>query len=269
MNYKISYDCNTKNNCGYFGYEFSEAYIKQLFSKRVRNKLIDALGTNFLLDEFQDISATGFVKDILVNIFSLENNFDEFPTWRIGEAFTECFLEDEYKVRFYYNSIRDARNPNSSLTGADLVSFIDIGSDTVFLFGEVKSSSDARSPPHVLYGRSGLVNQLKNLKNDERVRNNIVRYIGFKVANLPKGDEFRIDFETALKVYLRNKKLVQLFGVLVRDTMSNEKDLKSRFQALDEELDEAMGLKLVALYVPIAMREWNGLVSIGGVENGN
>jgi len=65
MNYILSYECNTKNNCGYFGYEFSEAYIKQLFSERVRNKLIDAPGTNLLLDEFQDISATGFDKDIV------------------------------------------------------------------------------------------------------------------------------------------------------------------------------------------------------------
>ena len=55
MNYIISYECNTKNNCGYFGYEFSEAYIKQLFSERVRNKLIDAPGTNLLLDESQEL----------------------------------------------------------------------------------------------------------------------------------------------------------------------------------------------------------------------
>jgi len=69
MNYRISYECNTENNCGYFGYELSEVYIKELFSERVRNKLIDIPGTNLLLDEFQDISATGFDKDILVNIF--------------------------------------------------------------------------------------------------------------------------------------------------------------------------------------------------------
>jgi hypothetical protein len=78
MNYKISYKCNTKNNCGYFGYEFSETYIEQLFSERVRNKLIDAPGTNLLLDAFQDISATGFDNfKVSIGFFLMNNHISK------------------------------------------------------------------------------------------------------------------------------------------------------------------------------------------------
>jgi hypothetical protein len=269
MSYKISYDNNVNCNCGYYGCEFEEGYISYHFPIEVKNKLLDTSGTEELINEFQDVTKTGFDKDLLVNIFSLSNNPEDLPAWRVGEAFAEFFLEERHGARFYYNPIRDAKNPDSNLTGADLVGFIDVGSDTIFLFGEVKTSSDKNSPPQVLYGRSGLINQLENLKSDEKRRNNLVRYLGFKAKNLPKDNVFRKDYSKSLRVYRTNRKQVQLFGILVRDTESNELDLYSRFQALIKDLDNIMKLQLVALYIPVKMPEWNKILISGGVKVGS
>ncbi len=269
MSYKISYEQYLNGNTGYCGYKFEENYVTRHFPIEIKNKLVDVSGTKALATEFQDVTKTGFDNDILVDIFSLNNNFEDFPAWRIGEAFAEFFLEEKYQVRFYYNHIRDAKNPNSNSTGADLVGFIDVGSDTIFSFGEVKTSSDKNSPPQVLYGRSGLVKQLENLKNDEKVRNNLVRYLGFKVKDLPIDNEFRKDYSKSLRVYKINRKQVQLFGILVRDTLSKEEDLISRFQGLIKDLDNIMKLQLVALYVPLQISDWNKMLISGGVKNGN
>ncbi|MDR3569243.1 MAG: hypothetical protein P4L43_14540 [Syntrophobacteraceae bacterium] len=90
---------------------------------------------------------------------------DKAP-WEVGEALAECFLEEERGVKFPWNTERDKRTPKASLPGADLVGFIEEGDEAVLVLGEVKTSSDANSPPLVMYGKSGLIHQLDNLAAD-------------------------------------------------------------------------------------------------------
>ena len=69
--------------------------------------------------------------------------------WEVGEALAECLLRDE-QGRTYcwpWNSVRDRRAPRSSLPGADLVGFYREDGCVFLLFGEVKTSSDVRTPP--------------------------------------------------------------------------------------------------------------------------
>lgn len=272
MSYKISYREIMRDYCGYYGYEFMEPYIADHFHYEIKNKLFDISGTEELIKEFKDVLSTGFERDALSEIFSIEGDLEIEP-WRIGEAFAEFFLENEFGARFHYDHIRDARNINSYQQGADLVGFIDTGKDTVFLFGEVKTSEDINSPPSVLYGRTGLTNQLENLKNNERLKNNLIRYLGFKVKYLSSEDLFRKDYDRSLKTYRLNNKKIYLFGVLIRDTSPNKKDLSSRYESVIKDLVESTGLKFVALYIPIKMNKWieliiNGCVGLRGTQGG-
>ena len=83
--------------------------------------------------------------------------------WEIGEAFAECALRDDsdHEVHWPWNTVRDRRTPRASLPGADLVGFCCDGQDVFLLFGEVKTSSDARTPPGVMSGSGGMAWQLE------------------------------------------------------------------------------------------------------------
>lgn len=257
---KISYThIESKNpNRGYDGIEFSEKYINSAFKKEIKEKLLDSDHTTRLVDEFKDVSTTGFDDKVLVDIFSLDKAITEHEPFRVGEAFTEHILEDEYNVRFHYNELRDARNPLGNKTGADLIGFIDINKETIFVFGEVKTSSDPSAPPQVLYGETGMIKQLEDIASDKTKRGILLRYIAGKVVDLPDTHPFRIDFKVSLAHYRKsNQKKFKLFGVLVRDTSPNEQDLSARYKAILNEIEKETSLKLLALYMPFKKEVWN------------
>lgn len=70
---------------------------------------------------------------------------------------------DEHGAVWPWNENRDRKTPKASLPGADIVGFLGSGPDTVFLFGEVKTSSDKDNPPGVMAGRGGLAHQIDSL----------------------------------------------------------------------------------------------------------
>ena len=67
--------------------------------------------------------------------------------------------------------------------------------------------------------------QLDDLINSTRIKKDLIRYI-FDKANLI-GGEFKDTCSKAMGNYYTNKKF-KLFGVLVRDTDPNSKDLKGK-----------------------------------------
>lgn len=249
----------------YEGIRFHVDFIKEYIPSRVRNRFFDVPGTNELADEFEDLVKTGFEKQVLIDVFNLE---ETVTYWKIGESLAECYLEDHKNIRFHYNYLRDAKNPEAYRTGADLVGFVDIGNETVFIFGEVKTSNDKSSPPRVLYGRSGMINQLEKIKGDPTIKDHLVRWLGFKVKDLSDNHPFRTDYRRALTIYIKSKKnRVKLIGILVRDTIPTERDLKSRCKNLGKDLQEGMKVEMIALYVPIPIKEL-GLLLYRGENDG-
>ena len=124
---------NTNEWSAYQGIVLKDGFCEYLYS-RVRARFYDIQGTESLIEEFSDIASTGFEERLLIDIFSTSPPIDD---WKIGEALAECYLEDFEKVRFYYPSSRDSKNPKANLQGADLVGFVDIDEETtIFLFGE-------------------------------------------------------------------------------------------------------------------------------------
>ena len=249
----------------YEGVIFNKNFIREYIPSRVRDRIFDIQGVEELSQEFEDLTKTGFEKDALSEVF----NLDEKTTyWRIGESLAECYLEDYRGIRFHYNYVRDAKNPKANLTGADLVGFVDIGNETIFLFGEVKTSNDTSSPPAVLYGRSGMIKQLEKIKIDLKVKDYLVRWLGFKVKNLSNDHPFKKDYRKALTTYINSNKIrVVLAGILVRDTPPTEKDLLSRHKELKKNLQEGMNIELKALYIPIPLNELESLI-YGGENSG-
>jgi len=256
---------NANKNCSYAGFSFEKQYIIKHFPNEIRKKLIDYQGTLDLVKSFETVANTDFDKTVLEEIFSLKTS--KMPAWRIGEAFGEFFLQENFRVRFWYNHLRDLRNPNASDAGTDLVGFVDSSGDTLFVFGEVKTSEDQSSPPNVVYGRTGLRKQIDELCNNERTVGNLIRYLGFKVRGLRQDDPFYQDFHRALGVYIKKKKRIHLFGLLVRDKACNNNDLQKRYDEHEHSTHRDMIIKFLGLYVPIEMGDWESIVNGGGAAN--
>ena len=251
----------------YIGMSFDKSFLLNYLEIRVKPKLFDYSGTETLMNEYGDIARTGFQKAKLQEIF--KSRHEPIP-WRIGEALSECYLEDYCNARFHYESSRDAKNPRSNLTGADIVGFIDINDQTIFLFGEVKTSNQKLSPPTILYGRSGLIKQLEIIVNKKEVRYDLIKWLGFKAKNLENTHGFQIDYRRALEFYLRSDgELVKIVGILVRDIEPNEKDLKSRYNRLLKNLNKNIYFDLKAFYLPIDINQLDRILINGGNTIGN
>lgn len=80
-------------------------------------------------------------------------------------------------------------------------------------------------------------------------------------------DPFKKDYLKALKTYLKEEAEYKyfLFGVLIRDTEPKSTDLKSRYKSLKNNLSKGARLKLIALYIPISIKNMkNYIVDEGG-----
>lgn len=262
MSYEIVYSERIRNYCGFSGYKFRRKYIEKVFPKDIYNDIYDIEGTDNIIESL-NINSTGFEENFLKEVFSIEGEETLLLSWRIGESFSKFFLKNEYKVRFYHNEIRDTKNIKSNPTGADLIGFIQIDQDTLFLFGEVKTSADRESPPRVIYG---MIKQLEDLANQKKIRNNVISYLTFKTRKYNKDTDFRIDLKNALMNYKDNK--FQLAGVLIRDTDPIISDLKPGFKSLRKKIDDKINTELLAFYIPVKMEEWHDLVANRGDTDG-
>lgn len=207
---------------------------------------------------------TGFIasNELLADIQALESAEIETQQFRIGEAYAEIFLEQEHTCRFHWNENRDTRNPNGNKTGADLVGFIEIEGQVLFLFGEVKTSSEtATRPPQVMTNADGIERQLSALYNDRNKRLILISYLKNKMRHYPDGHAFINDFEAGCRAYYSGNCDYQLIGVLVRDVEPDHRDLSVSYARLKTQVLEPKGIKLLALYFSIKKEEWNGIIN--------
>lgn len=126
---------------------------------RFESYMADRVGARVEDDEAHDpfaaelfgMATTGMATEF---VESLLRSVPEETPWAIGEALAECILADDEtrEICWPWNLVRDRRTPRASLPGADLVGFCKEGEDVVLLFGEVKTSSDVRTPPQVMNG---------------------------------------------------------------------------------------------------------------------
>ena len=183
--------------------------------------------------------------------------------WEIGEAFAECALrgDSDREVHWPWNTVRDRRTPRASLPGADLVGFYRDGPDVFLLFGEVKTSSDARTPPGVMSGGSGMASQLERSAIRLDVQYALLQWLYARCRSESHHLEL---YRKAVERYLESEgKALLLVGVLIRDTTPSERDLKAQGMALSNRIDDPTRIDLIAWYLPVPIPDWPALMQVG------
>jgi len=233
--------------------------FESFMTNDVASRLHDEEGTEEFETHLRGLATTGFARKSLDEILAAE--VPEERDWAIGEAIAEAYLGREYEITWPWNMERDKRTPKASLQGADLVGFEVNGENVRLALGEVKTSSDENTPPYVMNGRSGMTHQLDNLANNMALINQLLKWLWMRC----KGSEHEAPFNAAITLFLDSgNRAIALFGVLVRDTQPNERDLKARGQTLAGTLHDPTTCQLIAIYLPCAIQDLPARVSGGG-----
>ena len=201
--------------------------------------------------ELRALAATGVETQFVENLL---NMVPRLKGWEVGEALAECALRDKsnQNVVWPWNTVRDRRTPRASLPGADLVGFYCENQKVVFLFGEVKTSSDKSAPPGVMSGGSGMVWQLEKSATRLDIQLSLLKWLQARCQSQP----FRVLYEEAVKRYLASEgKALLIVGVLIRDTSPKEKDLKGRGNALSKKFSDPTQIRLIAWYLPVQITD--------------
>lgn len=226
---------------------------ERLYDKRYVEEYLEDV--TMIMSETDDLDMDfSSIKKVLC--FDDENE-NMRKAWEIGEALAECILEKKSGAIFPWNKDRDKRIDSASLPGADLVGLKKERDTYIILFGEVKTSNDAKCPPNVLYGRNGMQNQLKSIYIERSLRKRLLYYLYCHCKNTPMY-EF---YEQAIKEYVASEgKLYVLIGFLIRDTKPNKKDLESRGLVFSRDISLPTIVELHAWYVPIKFENWPLLI---------
>lgn len=261
----IVYEHNETVKRGFQGISLEEEECTDHLKGEVKDNLLDREEWQESLDRLKALrDETGFSAsdELLADIQELENKEVELQQFRVGEAYAEIILEQEFTCRFHWNENRDTRNPKGNKTGADLVGFIEVDDQVLFLFGEVKTSSEtANRPPQVMTSADGIESQLRDLYNDRSKRLILISYLKNKMRHYPEGHPFRSDFESSERAYYSGGCDYQLIGVLVRDVDPEERDVSVSYERLRNQVLEPKGIKLLATYLPIQKEDWLNVIN--------
>ena len=120
------------------------------------------------------------------------------------------------------------------------------GDKVYFAFGEVKTSSQAFYPPNAVYGRSGMHQQIEDLKEIKSIRDDLFKYLAYRAINASWESHFKV----AAKEYLRSSTKIRIFGLLIRDVQPHEGDLKNRVKKISQSCSPDMQIEFLAIYLP-------------------
>ena len=221
-----------------------KSYMREVVGPRVAD-----ITTSFA-SELRSLATTGMETKFVGRLL---NTGSSPEGWEVGEALAECALRDgpDRHVLWPWNTVRDRRTPRASLPGADLVGFYCEEEKVVLLFGEVKTSSDASSPPSVMSGGSGMAWQLQKSATRLDIQLALLKWLHARCRYQP----YRDLYQKAVRRYLASEgKELLLVGVLIRDTAPNERDLKAQGNKLSIRLEVPTRVELIAWYLPVPRR---------------
>lgn len=229
------------------GLAVEESQLKKLLQGPVNDILQDSTGKEELEELLRGLATTEFEQAELNSILSAPTT-SEYEDWLIGEALAEALLVEKDGCCFPWPTSRDLKNPEASPAGCDLTGFQQDANDENsyrFCFGEVKTSWEDKYPPSVM---NSLGKQLSTLCQCKNTRDHLLRYLGLHSKGQPWEDKFR----SAAEKYLQSAGHdVSVYGVLVRDTVPNKKDLESKTNQLAKTISGKIFLCLYALYIPL------------------
>jgi hypothetical protein len=226
------------------GIGYSDRELDDALTAEVSDIIHDLSGREVLTEIIEGIEGTGFddsqIKSFLNSSLSPED-------WRVGEALAQAFLTVHRACSFPWPASRDLRNPVSSPAGTDLVGFAQDATGYIFAFGEVKTSTEQKWPPSLIYGRHGLKQQLEDLRDSIEHKDALVRYLGLHSLNASWMDQFK----QAFKHYASSKTNVAIFGLLIRDVTPSIDDLSARTKSLANGCPQDSRIELIAIYLPL------------------
>ncbi len=229
--------------CSGIGLHWSSEEFNLALEERVSPLVFDDAGKTDIEDILRGLADTEFTQENLRKILA---DTEDIENWRVGEAIAEAYLSDHRSCQFPWPDGRDERKHGSSLPGADLVGFRTDEDGDVLAFGEVKTSTEDKYPPKTMYGRTGLKQQIEDLRDREKLRDDLLKYLCYRAKTAP----WRPCFEAASCRYLTNKSDIHLYGVLIRDVSPHVDDLRVRVMKLGKDCPEGTRIELLALYLP-------------------
>lgn len=255
MQYSGSHDA-----ARWFGRQVSDAAaFSGYVCGRVRARVDDSDAQDPFAAELRGMATTGMATEFVERLLRA---VPEEKSWAVGEALAECVLADDgtRTVCWPWNSVRDRRTPRASLPGADLVGFCKEGDTVLLLFGEVKTSSDASTPPNVMNGSGGMAWQLEEEATKLDVQHALLKWLRARCEALEHRDLYR----AAVQRYVSSiGKEILLVGILLRDTDPNELDVTSRAKALAKKLAHPTRIEITAWYLPVPIKDWPALLHGG------
>ena len=236
-----------------------EGHFASYVASRVKSRVEDEEGQDPFAAELRGMATTGMQTEFVENLLRA---VPEEKSWAVGEALAECALaEDETReICWPWNLVRDRRTPRASLPGADLVGFCKEGDTVLLLFGEVKTSSDARTPPNVMSGSGGMAWQLKEEATRLDMQHALLKWLRARCES----NEHRDLYHAAVQRYVQSLgKEILLVGILLRDTEPNELDVTARAKSLAESLGSPTRIEITAWYLPVPIEHWPALLHKG------
>tara|TARA_R110002095_G_scaffold216435_1_gene213769 strand:- start:77 stop:919 length:843 start_codon:yes stop_codon:yes gene_type:complete len=213
----------------------------------VRALIQDDKGSKKAAALTSSLNLTGFATK---NLNAVLNGGSPPKDWEVGEAYGEAYLGTHKRCHFPWSDRWDERKDKSSLPGSDLVGLQETGTPKSpsfrFAFGEVKTSTEKKCPPGVMYGKEGLKKQMEDLRDQHEIRNTLVRYLTMRA----QGADWEDKFKEALVRFLAESTDVAIFGVLIRDVSPAESDLKTRSKNIAKKHPPKMHIELLAIYLP-------------------
>ncbi|PQO22452.1 hypothetical protein C2I36_12980 [Rhodobacteraceae bacterium WD3A24] len=229
--------------CSGVGLSWTDEELDAAIEGPVAAALFDDDGKADIEEILTGLAETEFAQDNLRRVLADPEDVED---WRVGEAIAETYLSDHRECHFPWPDGRDERKRGSSLPGADLVGLHADEEGDCLAFGEVKTSSESKHPPGAMHGRTGLKQQLEDLRDRETIRDDLFKYLGYRARGAAWAGRFR----AAGRRYLNNKSDVRLFGFLVRDVEPHEDDVRARVDKLSLDCPEGTRIELLALYLP-------------------
>lgn len=225
----------------------------------VRERVRDSEAGEPFAAELRALATTGMMTKFLEEFLEA---MPEAKDWEIGEALAECVLREEAarEVCWPWNTVRDRRTPRASLPGADLVGFCRTDGGVLLLFGEVKTSSDAGTPPNVMYGGSGMTWQLEENATRLEIQHALLRWLRTRCGSPEHVDLYRA---AVARYFASQGKELLLVGILLRDTPPDERDVRSRAKALAARLTTPTRIEIFSWYLPIPIAQWPAVLDGG------
>ncbi len=222
--------------------------FEKFVSEEVASRLHDEEEREEFETYLRGVRGTGLRSDALEAVLTARAL--EERDWAVCEALAESFLICELGIIFPWNMNRDKRNPKAATPGADLVGFRVEDGEVLFAFGEVKSSSEKNRPPSVMKGAGGMPSQIRKLATDFVIVRTLFQWLFSRC----RGTKHEKLFDSAIELFFNNGTgAISLYGVLIRDTRPDEKDLLAGARALADTVRVPKTCRLFAVYIPCSI----------------